>query len=257
MKNFFSFLFLFLISGTLHAAVVTRDVEYKDGKTLLQGFLAYDDAKEGKLPAVIVVHEWKGVNQYAKKRVTQLAELGYVGFAIDIYGKGVRPKDHKEAGEVSGAFRKNRELLRQRAKAGFDFLLTQPKVDPQKIAAIGYCFGGMTVLEMARWGFPLKGVASFHGNLDTPTPAKKGDIKAKIMVFQGGNDGWTLPALEGFKNEMTNAGVDYTVKVFPGVVHSFTVPEAGEDKSTGMAYDQAADKESWAMLENFLKQIFS
>ncbi len=238
------------------AALKTEVVDYKDGKTVLQGYLAYDDARTGKRPGVIVVHEWWGHGPYARKRADMLAQLGYVAFAVDMYGKGVTAKDHSEAAKLSGLYRNDRNLMRGRAKAGLDFLTKNPRVDPGKVAAVGYCFGGTTALEMARAGMPLVGVASFHGGLDTPLPAAPGAIKAKVIVFQGADDAWTLGGLAGFQDEMKRAGADWQVVMYGGAVHSFTVPDAGDDPSVGMAYNEKADLRSWAVLEDFLKEVF-
>ncbi len=239
------------------AQIVSREVEYKDGDTVLQGYLAYDDSRTGRRPAVIVVHEWQGLNAYAKMRVEQLAGLGYAGFALDLYGKDIRPESHEEAAKISGLYRADRILMRRRAKAGYDFLRAQPNVDPARIAAIGYCFGGTAVLEMARAGWPLAGVATFHGFLGTPLPAKKGDIQAAVRIFHGDEDTFTEPELERFRREMREAEVaDWQVIVLSGAVHRFSVPSAGSDKTTGMAYNERADKASWEMLVEFLKEVF-
>lgn len=258
MKIFFLCLVTILFSPIAQADIVTETVEYRDGETVLEGYLAYDNASEDKRPAILVVHEWKGLNDYARKRAEQLAKLGYVGFAIDMYGKGVRPESHEEAGKISGAFRRDRNRMRLRAKAALDFLKSRELVDPKKIAAMGYCFGGMAVLEMARAGIDLKGVASFHGALQTPVPAEPGAVRAKVIVFHGEEDPFVKAAeVEAFKEEMRNAGADWQLKTFSGAVHSFTVPEAGNDKNQGVAYNAAADKESWSMLEDFLHEIFA
>lgn len=257
MKKFIPlFLLLLLLTTNAYAKVIGQPIDYKDGDAALEGYLAYDDEISGQKPAVIVVPEWHGLNDYAKSRAEQLAALGYVGFAIDMYGKGIQAEDHEEAAQLSGVYRNDRNLMRVRAKAALDTLKTNPLVDTSKIAAIGYCFGGTTVLEMARAGFDLRGVASFHGALDTPMPVQPGDIKAKILVLQGGADVFTLKGLPGFKDEMQKAGADWNVVEFEGAAHSFTVPSAGNDPSTGKAYHADADKRSWEMLKDFLKEIF-
>lgn len=252
------FLALSLQMPTSQAAIITQNVEYKDGKTVLEGFLAYDDSIQGKRPGVLVVHEWKGLNDYAKKRAEQLAQMGYVAFAADMYGRGVIAKDHAEAARLSGVYRDDRKLTRKRAKAAYKVLAKNPNVDSSKIAAIGYCFGGMTVLEMARAGMDLKGVASFHGSLPTPLPAEKGKVKAKVVVFHGGDDTFAGASdVPDFETEMKNAGVDWTFVVLGGAAHSFTVPEAGNNKASGMAYDEKADKRSWKIFTQFLKEWFA
>ena len=243
-------------SINLHAAVVGKTVEYQDGKDILEGYLVYDDATQDKRPAVLVVHAWEGLDDYTKSRAEQLAQLGYVAFAVDMYGKGIRAKDHDDAAKLSGVYRSDRALMRRRAKAGYDFLKSHALTDPERMAAIGYCFGGTTVLEMARAGFDLKGVASFHGDLSTSTPAKPGDIRAKVIAFQGGNDQFTLGGADNFENEMRQAGADWQLVVLGGAVHSFTVPTAGTNEASGMAYNEKADRRSWAILLQFFSEIF-
>jgi len=257
MKNLTILLFsLLLISHSAYAKVIGQPVEYQHGDVALEGYIAYDDSIEGKRPGVIVAHEWTGLNDYSKSRAEQLAALGYVGFAIDMYGKGIQAKDHEEAKKYSGLHRSDRNFMRGRAKAALDTLKANPLVDTSKIAAIGYCFGGTTALEMARAGFDLKGVASFHGALDTPMFAQPGDIKAKILVLQGGADTFTLNGLPGFEDEMRKADADWKVVKFEGAVHSFTVPAAGNDPSKGRAYHADADKQSWEILKEFLRDVF-
>lgn len=253
------FFVIFLCAGQMaQAAVVSRAVEYRDGEAVLEGYLAYDDAVKGPRPAVLIVHEWKGLNDYAKGRADQLAALGYVGFAIDMYGKGVFAETHEEAAKLSGAYRNDRHRMRQRAKAAYDVLLRQPEVDTSRVAAMGYCFGGMTVLEMARAGLPLLGAASFHGGLSTPLPAKKGEIRAKLRVFHGDEDPFvTGKEVEEFRAEMRAADVDWQMTLYGGAVHAFTVPSAGNDKSQGAAYHEKADKASWKAFTAFLQEIFA
>ena len=249
--------FLFILTPAAQAQVTGRMVEYRDGGTVLEGYLAFDDVVSGKRPGVLVAHEWKGLNDYAKGRADQLAALGYVGFAIDMYGKGVHAETHEEAAKLSGVYREDRQLMRQRAKAAYDFLLQQPEVDSERVAAMGYCFGGMAVLELARSGVPLLGVATFHGTLNTPLPAKKGDIKAKVRVFHGDEDPFVTGAeVDAFRTEMRAAEADWQMTIFSGAVHAFTVPSAGTDKSLGAAYNERADKASWQALTLFLKEIF-
>lgn len=244
------------LGATVHGEIKTRVVDYADGKTPLQGYLAYDDALAGSRPGVLVVHEWKGHGDYVRRRADQLAAQGYVVFALDMYGKGVFAKDHEEAAKLSGVYFKDRERMRRRAGSGLKVLQTQARVDPHRLAAVGYCFGGTTVLEMARAGMPLKGVACFHGNLTTPTPAKPGILKAKIIVFQGADDQWTAGGIPEFEAEMKAAQGDWTLRSYPGAVHSFTVKEAGNDPSTGMAYNADADRQSWDSLTAFLADLF-
>jgi dienelactone hydrolase len=231
-------------------------VDYRHGDVALQGYMAWNPAATGKRPAVLIIHEWKGHGDYVRRRADQLAKLGYLAFAADMYGKGVFAKDHDEAGKLAGVFFNDRKQMRERAKAGLDVLAKHPMCDG-RIAAMGYCFGGTTALEMARAGYDLKGAASFHGNLTTPTPADAKNIKGKVIVFHGLEDNFVpKPVVDAFLEEMKNAKVDSQFVGFTGAVHSFTVKEAGDDPSKGMAYNQNADRRSWTMLENFLKEIF-
>jgi len=239
------------------AAIQKKTVEYRDGNTVLEGYLAYDDAIQGKRPGVLVVHEWNGLGSYTKKRTEQLAELGYVAFAVDMYGKGIRPKNREESGAQANIYRSNRQLMRSRANAGLVVLQQNPLTDSNRIAAIGYCFGGGTVLELARSGANIAGVVSFHGNLDTPNPSDAKAIKAKVLVLHGANDPY-VPAeqVAAFESEMRQADVDWQLMAYGGVVHSFTNPEAGNDPSKGVAYNEAADKRSWAAMKQFFAEIF-
>jgi len=238
------------------SAVKTEEVEYLHGKTALQGFFAYDDATASRRPAVMVVHEWWGHGPYVRRRVQELARLGYLAFANDMYGKGVYAKTHEEAGKLAGAVRGERGLMRERALAGVEILRKHRLADPERLAAIGYCFGGTAVLELARAGADLKGVASFHGALDTPHPERTKDVKAKILVLHGADDARVGLAIPGFQEEMRRAKADWQLISYGRAVHSFTVPEAGSDPSKGAAYNEAADKRSWQALKAFLNEVF-
>ena len=243
-------------ASSAQAAVHTEPVEYHDGETTLQGYLAYDNATITKRPGVIVVHEWKGLTDYTKRRAEQLAQLGYIAFAIDMYGKGVVAKDHEEAAKLSGAFRSDRQRMRARARAGLAVLKRHPLTDTQRLAAIGYCFGGTTVLELARSGEDIKGVVSVHGVLDTPHPEDAKQITGKVLVLQGADDPYVkADQIAAFEQEMTVAGVDDKVITYPGVVHSFTVPDAGNDPTTGAAYNADADRQSWETMRAFLSTV--
>jgi dienelactone hydrolase len=243
-------LILFLFPLTAEGALVTQAVEYRDGETLLEGYLAYDDSIEGKRPGVLVVHEWKGLNDYARSRADKLAQLGYVAFAVDMYGKGILAKDHEEAAKLSGVYRNDRSLMRERASAGLEVLKNHPLTDPTRIAAIGYCFGGTTVLELARAGSDLKGVVTFHGGLDAPVATAPGTVKAKILVLHGAQDSHITPdQVAQFEKEMTEAGADWQLVKFSGAVHGFTVP--------GPAHHPDADRRSWQMMKHFFEEIFA
>lgn len=240
-----------------HAKVVTRTVDYAQGGQALQGYLAYDDSFKGKRPGVLVAHQWKGLGEYEMRRARMLAQMGYVAFALDIYGKGVRPKTTKEAGAQAGKFRSNRPLLRERARAAVIVLKKQPNVDGNRLAIIGYCFGGGTALELARSGADLKGFVSFHGNLDSPLPAPPGRIKGKMLVLHGAVDPLVpLESILAFHEEMEAAKADYQFIAYSGAVHSFTEREAGSDPSDGVAYNEKADRRSWEAMKLFFDEIF-
>jgi dienelactone hydrolase len=237
------------------AEVRTEVVEYRHGNVLLEGYMAYDDSTKGKRPGILVVHEWMGHNPYVRKRAEGLARLGYAAFALDMYGKGVRAKDSKEAASLAGIYKGDRALMRTRAQAGLDVLAKHPMVDPARLAAIGYCFGGTTVLELARAGADLRGVVSFHGGLDTPSAEDARNIRGKVLVLHGGDDPYVKPAeVAAFQEEMRKAGVDWQFVAYGGAVHSFTNPDAGGDNSKGAAYNEKADRRSWEAMKGFLSE---
>ena len=259
MKALFILALVFLAPAA-RANIVEKNVEYKDESgTVLSGFVAYDDAKQGKVPGVMIVHEWTGLGDYVKERARMLAKLGYVAFGADIYGKGIRPSA-KEAGPIASKYKAgDRALLRARAMAGIDELKKQPHVDTTRIAAMGYCFGGTTVLELARMGADLRGVASFHGGLDTQTPAQAGRVKAKVVAYHGAEDPTMKPeVVSGFQDEMRNAKADWTFTEYSGAFHSFTNPHmTGKDAAPGVAeYNKPADERSWASFQNNLEEWF-
>jgi dienelactone hydrolase len=226
------------------AKLVTKTVEYKQGDTTLEGYLAYDDSFSGRRPGVLVVHQWMGLTDYEENRAVMLANLGYVAFCADIYGKGVRPQDYKAAGAEAAKYKTDRALLRLRVNAGLDELRRNELVDPKRIAAIGYCFGGTTVIELARSGAELNGIVSFHGGLDSPTPADGKNIKSKVLVCHA-----------AFEKEMRDANVDWRLIKYGGAVHSFTQPMA-DGSLPGAKYNERADKRSWQDMKSFLAEIF-
>jgi dienelactone hydrolase len=245
------------LSGCAARTVQTESVEYMHGGVVLDGFLAHDASPQGRRPGVLIVHAWDGQGPYVRSRARQLAELGYVAFAIDMYGKGVRGGDSAASMQLSAPFRKDRRLMRDSALAGLAVLRARPDVDPDRIAAIGYCFGGTTVIELARDGAPVAGIVSFHGGLDTPAPGGAEKFKGRILVLTGADDPHVPPAqVEAFKAEMAKAGADCQLISYPDAVHSFTDPAAGPDKSKGAAYNKAADLASWAEMRRFFRKIF-
>jgi dienelactone hydrolase len=244
-------------ASPLLAALKTEVIAYEQGGVTLEGFLAYDDANTKPRPGVLLIHDWMGVGDYAKSRARQLAELGYVAFAADIYGKGNQPADQKAAGALAGKYKGDRALYRARLKAGLEQLAARKEVAAGQIAAIGYCFGGTGALELARSGADLKGVVTFHGGLATPTPEDAKNIKCPVLVLHGADDPFVKPdEVAAFKKEMEQAHVKYEFVAYPGAVHSFTRPDAGNDNRKGAAYNEAADKQSWAAMQKFFKEIF-
>ncbi|GAB7079897.1 dienelactone hydrolase family protein [Megalodesulfovibrio paquesii] len=241
------------LPGTGHAATVEEPLAYAHGDVQLEGWLGYDNEATGPMPGVLVVHAWKGLDEQSRKTVTRLAALGYVVLAVDMYGKEVRAADAKEAAALSKPFREDRLLMRSRAEAGLKALLATGRVDPARVLALGFCFGGTTVLEMARAGMPLLGVASFHGGLATSLPAEPGAVKASVLVLHGAVDPHVPDAeLLAFKDEMEVAGADWQALLLAHAVHSFTDPAAGNDPSRGAAYNAVAAKRAWkAMLDLF------
>ncbi|MES2660422.1 MAG: dienelactone hydrolase family protein [Verrucomicrobiota bacterium] len=246
-----------LVTG-VHAALVEKDVIYHQGGAPLEGFHVYDDAVTGKRPAVLVIHQWTGLTENEKRRSRMLAELGYNVFAADIYGQGIRPKP-PESGKEAGKYKGDRKLFRDRMTTALDLLKADERTDASKIAAIGYCFGGTGVLELARSGASMAGVVSFHGGLDAASgmTADAGKIPAKVLVLHGAADPY-VPAeqIAAFQKEMDAAGADWQLVFYSGAVHAFTQKEAGNDNSKGAAYNEAADLRSWQAMKAFLAEIF-
>ncbi len=251
---------LLLLSVPAFSAVVERAVEYRDGDRVFEGFHCYDDQVKGKRPAVLVVHQWTGLSDYEKRRCRMLAELGYNVFALDIYGKGVRPPAPVESGKEAGKYKGDRALYRSRLHLGLDQLLNDERSDRSKVAAIGYCFGGTGVLELARMGAAVNGVVSFHGGL-APAAGFEAKVKAvlpKVLVLHGAADPFApMAEVNAVQQEMELAGADYQCVLYgPNVVHSFTQAHAGNDPSKGAAYDAAADRRSWLAMKVFLEELF-
>lgn len=255
-----AFFFLVMVLGAAlgtRATLHTQKLDYKEGGTVLEGYLAYDDAFTGRRPGVLVVHEWKGLSDYEMRRADMLARLGYVALAADVYGKGVRAKTTEEAAALAGRYKKDRALLRRRVIAGLKALKKDPRVDPARVAAIGFCFGGTAVLELARSGADLAGVVSFHGGLGLEPGEKDEPIRAKVLVLTGADDpSAPPPAVAAFEDEMRKAGGDYEVVSYGGAVHGFSNPAHGNDPKTGVAYNAEADRRSWQAMKDFLSEIF-
>ncbi|HUU43155.1 MAG TPA: dienelactone hydrolase family protein [Planctomycetota bacterium] len=252
MKMLIVISMLALAATLANAEVRAIAAEYRVGDTVLEGYFAYDDAVEGRRPGVLVVHEWWGLNDYAKRRARELAELGYVAFAVDMYGKGVLAKERDEAGKFAGALRGDRTLMRARVNAALEVLKGHALCDAKRTAAIGYCFGGGVVLELARSGADVTGVVSFHGNLDTPDPADAKNIKAKVLVCHGADDP-VVPAEQvlAFEKEMRDAKVDWQMIVYGGAVHAFT------NRDAGASYNAKADARSWQHMRLFFAEVFA
>lgn len=248
---------LFGIAGPASAAVQTKQVTYKDGNLECRGYLAWDDAVNGPRPGVLVVHEWWGLDDYAKKRAEQLAQLGYIAFAADMYGAGKTAQHPDDARKMATEVRSTQQQWRQRALAALDVLKSQPQCDKSKLAAIGYCFGGSTALQLAYAGTDLKAVVSFHGALIPATDAEAKQIHSAILVCHGADDPFIPPmAVKAFRDTLDKNGVKYEFIAYPGVVHSFTVPGADKHNINGMKYDKAADEASWKrMREVFAEKL--
>ena len=239
------------------AEIKTQVVDYKDGQTTLQGFLAFDDTKAANAPGVLVIHEWWGHNEYARTRAKQLASLGYVAFALDMYGKGVTANTADEAGKLATPFYTDRALMRSRATAGLEVLKAQKQVDPKRIAAIGYCFGGTTAIELARGGAELVGVAGFHAGLDFPNPDEAKNIKGSLLLCTGADDPMVTPdKVDAFEEQLRKAHVDYQINVYANAVHAFSNPAADAHNIPGIKYNEKADKRSWEALRLFFKEAF-
>ncbi len=253
-------LMLALSVAPIFAAVKGEEVQYKAGDTVLKGYLAYDDAVRGKRPGMLVVHDWWGHGDFVHDRARALAALGYTALAVDMYGGGKQTDDVAEADRLSGQISGNVPLMKARFDAGLAVLRKHKTVDPKRIAAIGYSFGGKVVLDMARQGADLAGVVSYWGLVGTQHPAQKGRVKAKVLVFNGKDDPMAPPEqIRQFQQEMTAAGVDYKLVDYPGLKHAFTRPDAdarGKRHNLPLAYDAKADGESWAEMQSFLQHGF-
>ena len=249
-----------LASISAYAAVREEPVTYKDGDTTLKGYVVYDDAKKGKRPGILVVHEWWGITKHVRDSARDLAGKGYTAFIVDMYGDGKTADDPKTAGQLSGAVRKNAPVQNSRFNAARAQLAKHSTVDAKRIGAVGYCFGGSVVLDAARTGAALTGVAAFHAGLTTQQPAAPGKVKAQVLVLNGADDPFIKPdSVDAFKKEMETAKVNYRYVNYPGAVHAFTNPEAtenGKKFNLPLAYHPEADKQSKAEMEKFFSNLF-
>jgi len=249
------------MTGKALAAIKEEPVTYKDGETTMKGFVVYDDAQKGRRPGIIVVHEWWGITQHIHSEARRMASLGYTAFIADMYGDAKTADNPKDAGALSGAVRKDPAVMQSRFDAALATLEGHPTVDANKIGAMGFCFGGSVVLDMARVGTDLKGVAAFHAGLDAAgAQAQSGKVKAKLLVQNGADDPFIKSeAVEAFKKEMDAAKVDYHYISYPGAVHAFTNPEAtalGKKFDIPIAYNAEADRKSIAEATSFFAGVF-
>ncbi len=256
-KFFLAVMVTLILATEVQAKLVTKSVEYRQDGNVCKGYLAYDDASRGKRPGVLVVHEYWGLNDFARKKAEQLAGLGYVAFAADMYGQGLVTQDPKEAARLAGDLRGNKPLLQARAQAALKVLAETPVADPQRLAAIGFCFGGTTVLELAYAGADLKGVVSFHGGLTSPSPEELKGIKAAILVLHGADDPHVKAEdIAAFQEAMRRGGIDWQMIFFGGAVHAYMNP-AANNRAAGVAYDARAARRSWQYMRDFFKELFA
>jgi dienelactone hydrolase len=238
-------------------AIQKQELEYRHGDLVCRGELAWDDARSERRPGILVVHEGGGINDHPKRRAARLAELGYVALACDMYGGGQYAADPKRRSELMGELRSDPSKLRDRAHAGLAALSAQSRVDAAKLGAIGFCFGGMTVLELARSGARLAGVVSFHGILDTQRPAEPGSIKARVLVLHGAADPFApVTKVNAFIEEMEHAQADWQIDIYGGAQHGFTRPDAAQLGMAGVAYHAEADRRSWRAMQSFFVDAF-
>lgn len=247
-----------LFANPARGEIVTKSIEYKHGDTVLEGYLAYDNTMKAPQPGVMLVHEWWGLTDHMKNMTKQVAEMGYVAFAVDMYGKGVVTDKTDKAGQLSGQFKDKDALRRERLKAGFDAFAAVPQVDKTRIGAIGFCFGGTCVLHMAYGGLEVKGVVSFHGSLVPPAESDAGKIKAKILVLHGADDPLVSPeSIKAFQDGVRKAKADWQMLYFGNAVHSFTNPGADKVGIEGVKYDAKTDARSRQQMKLFFDEVFA
>jgi dienelactone hydrolase len=262
VKKLFVLLFLFGLTATATAGVHTEAVKYSSGGVELTGFLSYDDSIKGKRPGILVVHEWWGHNKHAQNKARKLAELGYTAFALDMYGTGKLADHPEKAGEFMNAAFSNWKASQAKFREAKKLLQAHSTVDPEKIGAIGFCFGGAVSIRMARGGEDLKGVVAFHSALPDQPKLAKDQVSASILVINGADDGFLKSdTVAAFTKEMVDANVDFRYISLKGVRHSFTNPQADEFSKKfnlpALKYDKAADQKSWKAMHNFFKGVFA
>ncbi len=237
--------------------IKTQKIEYRDGDVILEGYYSYDEKIQGKRPAVLVVHDWSGKNEFACNKADRLAELGYAGFALDMYGKGKIGNTKEEKTALMSPLINDRMKLQTRILAALNTLKKLEQVDPARLGAIGFCFGGLCALDLARSGADVKGVVSFHGLLHAPENTPKHPIKAKILALHGFDDPMvTSDHVMTFGQEMTHAKVDWQLTMYGNAMHAFTNPQAN-DPGFGTVYEKHADARSWIAMKEFFKEVFA
>ena len=250
---------LMFLTSKAQAAIIHHTVEYSssDG-SVMEGYVAYDDAAKKTRPGILIIHDWMGLGQFTRDKADKLAKEGYVAFAVDVYGKDIRPQNTNEALALATTYKEDRKLMRDHIQAAYNELKSMNEVNPKKILVMGYCFGGTVALELARSGVPLIGTVVFHGSLSTPTPQDAANIKGPVLVMHGADDPNVPPVeVQAFKDEMQKAKVKLKFVAYNRAVHAFTNPAAGNDNSKGAAYNAKADKSSWKEFEHFLRRITS
>jgi dienelactone hydrolase len=244
-------------SAAATASMKSMTIEYKIGDQSFEGLYVTPQAIKGRIPGVLMVHNWLGVSDETKKQAERMAKLGLAVFAVDVYGKGIRAKGPQDAMPLAGKYKGDRKLFRERLLRGLEILREQKEVDPVKIVAVGYCFGGTGVIELARAGADVQAIVSFHGGLDSPTPADGKNIRAKVVILQGADDPYVRAAdIAAFQNEMRTHNVDWQMTVYGGAVHSFTELGAGSDAKTGAAYNRKADQRSFEVFTDLISELF-
>ena len=251
------FLAAFLGAAVANAKIVTKSIDYEQGGEKLKGYLAYDDAKSGPRPGVLVIHEWWGLDDYIRHRAEELARMGYVAFAADMYGGAKVTRDPKEAEDWMMAAVQAPGLLAARSKAGLDILRKQPQTDKSRLAAIGFCFGGGAVLQLAYSGEPLAGVVTFHGSLAPPDDTQAKQIKTSIVILHGAEDGFVKPeTIDAVRKSLDAAKVDWYMVSYANAVHAFSNPDANSYNLPGIAYNEKAAKRSWEEMQRFFHEKF-